>query len=94
MLLCSQYWEIITMGFPLGRKVTVASDISSLVKGLYERSIFSVGREEIFLPFINADPGDHTLPNLLLCSSNFTDEQYLRLLVCLSHNLIVSVMIV
>ena len=49
MLLCSQYWETIPMGFPLGGKVTVASDISYLVKGWYERSILvSEGKKYLF----------------------------------------------
>ena len=35
------------VGFPLGRKVTVASKISYLMKGLSDRSIFIVGRYDV-----------------------------------------------
>ena len=55
---------------------------------------FNVGRVEIFLPVIISEPGYHSLPNLLLCSSNFADEKYLSLLVCGSHNFIVDLMLV
>ena len=80
------------MGVPLGVKLTLPSNISSLIKVLSERSIFNVGRMEIFLPIISSEPGDQPLTNLLLCSSNFSDEQYLSLFVCGYHHLIVAVL--
>ena len=49
---------------------------------------------ETFVLVINSEPGDHNLPNLLFCSSNFTDEQYLSLLECGSYHLIVSMLLV
>ena len=65
---------MIQMGVPLGGKFTVASNMLSLIKGWSERSVFSVEGAEIFVPVINAEPGDHPLPDLLLCSSNMVDE--------------------
>ena len=38
---------------PLGGNFTVASNISYLMKGWYERSIFNIGREEIVVPVVN-----------------------------------------
>ena len=55
------------MVVPIGGKFTVASNISSLMKGWYEISMCSFGRAEIFLPLINANPGEHTLPFFWLC---------------------------
>ena len=81
-LWCSWYFVKIPIGAPLGGKLTLASNISSLMKGLSERSIFKVWRVEVFLTNISSEPGDHHLPNLFLCSSNFVDEQYLSFLVC------------
>ena len=52
----------------LGVKLTLASNIESLIKGLSERSNFNVGRVKIFVPSISSEPGDHSLPNLILCS--------------------------
>ena len=46
----------------------------------------------MFVLGISLEPGDHPLPNLLSCSSNFSDEKYLSLLVCVSHHLIVALM--
>ena len=65
-----------------------------LMKGQYERSIFNIVRVELFVPIIGSEPGDHPLLSLLLCSSNFSDEQYLRFLVCGSHNFIVALLFV
>ena len=67
MLWCSQYCVTIQMGVPLGGKLKFTSNISSLMKGWYERSYFNVGRVEVFVPIISSEPGDHPLPNLLLC---------------------------
>ena len=71
------------MRVPRGEKNTVVSNIPSLMKGWYERSLFSVGRVEIFVPLINSEPGDYPLTNLLLYSSTFSDEKYLILLLCI-----------
>ena len=60
----------------------------------YERSIFNFGRVEVFVPIIISEPGDLPLPNLLLCSSKISDEQYLILLVCGSHHFIVALLFV
>ena len=49
MLWCSQYWETMPIGVPLGAKVTLTSIVSYLIKGLSERSIFNVGRIEKML---------------------------------------------
>ena len=68
ILWCSQYCAIITMGVTLGGKLTVPSNISYLIKGWSDRSVFNVGRVEICMPNIRSDPGDHPLPNLLLYS--------------------------
>ena len=45
------------------------------------------------MPVISSEPGDHILPDLLLCSSNFPDEQYLILLVCGYNHYIVALML-
>ena len=90
MLWWSQYCVTITMVVHLGGKFTLASNISYLIKGWSERSIFNIGRVEIFFPSISPEPGDHPLPNLLLGSSKISDEQYLSLLVCGYHHFIVS----
>ena len=55
------------MVVPLGGNFSVVSNISFLMKGWSERSIFCVGREEIFLQSINLDTGENPLTNLLLC---------------------------
>ena len=55
---------------------------------------FSVGSEEISLPFINVEIGDHPLPNVLLFSSNLAHEQYLSFLVCGSRHFIVAIMLI
>ena len=47
----------------LGEKLRLTSNISSLIKGWFERSIFNVGRVEIFVPSISSEPGDDPLPN-------------------------------
>ena len=73
-------------------KLTLTSNISSLVKGRSERSIFNVGRVEVFVPSISSEPGNHPLPNLLLCSPNFADEEYLSSLVCGYHHSIVALL--
>ena len=52
------------------------------MKGWSEISIFIVGRDVVFFPFNVLEPEDQTLPNLLLFSSNFADDQYLSLFVC------------
>ena len=75
MLWCSKHCVTMPMGVPLSGKFTLTSNILSLIKGLYDRSFFNVGRVEIFVPSISSEPGDHPLPNLFLCSSNFTYEQ-------------------
>ena len=56
--------------------------------------IFIVGIANFSLPLNILEPGDHYLPNLLLRSSNFSDEQYLSFLVCGSHHLIVALLLV
>ena len=94
MLWCSQYCVTILMGVPLGGKLTLPSNISSLIKGLSEGSIFNAGRVDIFVPSIRSEPGDHPLQNLLLYSSNFADKQYLIILVCVSHHFIVALLFV
>ena len=81
MLWCSQYCVTMIMGVPLGGKWTFTSDISSLMKGWSDRSIFNNERVELFVPSISSEPGDHSLPNLSLCSSNLENEQYLGFLV-------------
>ena len=79
---------------PLGGKVTVTSNISYFMKGLYYRYVFNVGRVIKFEPVMSSEPGDHHFPNLLLCLSNFTDGQYLSFLVCSSHHFIVDIVLV
>ena len=90
MLWCSQYCSIMPMVVPLGGKLTFTSNISYLVKGWSYRSIFNVGRVDRFLPSTSSEPGDYLLPNLLLCSSYFSDEQYLIYLMCVSHHCILA----
>ena len=46
------------------------------------------------MPSTSLEPGDHHFSNLLLCSSIFSDEQYLSFLVCGSHNFIVYLLFV
>ena len=48
-----------THGSSLGGKFIFASNISSLIKGWSQITIFGVGKEETFVPFINAELGDH-----------------------------------
>ena len=55
------------MGVPIGGKFASTSNILSLMKGWSERSIFNVGRVEVFVPIIIPEYIDHPLPNLLLC---------------------------
>ena len=56
MFCCSQYCVIIPLGLPLGGKFTLTSNISSLIKGLYDRSILNVGMVELFVPGISSEP--------------------------------------
>ena len=93
-LWCSQYCATMPMGVTLGGKLTLNSNISYLMQGWSERSVFNVRRVEVFVPSISPEPGDHLLSNLLLCSSNFADEQYLSFLVCGYHNFIVALLFV
>ena len=74
MLWCSQYCVTISMGVPLGGKLKLTSNISHLIKGWSERSIFNLGRVEISVPSISSEPGDQNFPYLLLCSLSFADE--------------------
>ena len=46
------------------------------------------------MPSISSEPGDHYLPNLLLCSSIFSDDQYFIFLVCGYYHLIGALMFV
>ena len=94
MLLCSNYWATVPIVVPLGGKVTVTSNISSLMKGLFERFVFNVVRVEAFVLVMSSEPGDHQFINLLLCSSNFIDEEYFSLLVCSYHQFILSLLLV
>ena len=63
-------------------------------EGMIEDVDFNVLRVEVFVSRMSSKYGDHPLPNLLLCSSNFIDEQYLSLLVCGSHHFIVDLVFV
>ena len=89
MMWCSQYCVTMSMGLSLGGKLALNSNISYLIKGLSERSIFNVGRVEVFVTSISSP-----LTNLLLCSSNFVYGQYLSLLMCGFHQLIVALLFV
>ena len=94
ILLCSQYFASIPIGvYPFG-KLTLDSNIQPFMKGWSERSIFNSRRVEIFVRRIISERGDHPLPNLFLCSSDFADEQYLSFLVCGSYHLIVALLFV
>ena len=90
ILWCLQYCVTMPMRLHLGGKLTSISNISYLMKGWLERSICNVVRVEIFFPKICSEPGDHPMPNLLLCSSNISDEQFLDLLVCGYHHFIID----
>ena len=68
MLWCSQYCVLMPMEVHLSGNFTLTSDISYLIKGWSEMSIFNFGRVELFAPTIISEPGDHPLTNLLLCS--------------------------
>ena len=94
VLWCSQYCDMIPIVVPLGEKLIWTSNISSLMKGWSERSIFNVGRVEVFVPSIIPEPGDHPLPIVFLWSSNFAYEKYLILLVCGYHYYILSILFV
>ena len=50
MFWCSQYCDTITIGLPLGGKLTWTSNIPYLMTGWSDRSIFNVGRVEVFVP--------------------------------------------
>ena len=52
ILWCSEYCNTMPMGVPLGGKLTLTSNISSLIKGWYEMSGFNILREELFVPSI------------------------------------------
>ena len=62
----------------------------SFMKGWYDRSTVSIGNAEIFVPVINAEISENTLTNLLMCSSNLSDEQYLSFLLYGSYHFIVA----
>ena len=79
---------------PLYGKVNVTSNMSSIMKGGPERSNFIVGRVDVSLTFNILELGNQPFPNLLLCYSNFSDEQYLSFLVCGSHHFIVDLLLV
>ena len=53
MLLCSHYCAVVPIALPLDGKLTMNSNISSLMKELSERPIINVGRVEIFVPIIS-----------------------------------------
>ena len=80
------------MGVTLGGKLTLTSNISYLMKGLYDKSFLNVERVELFVPSMSSKSGYHPLTNLLLYSSNVSDEQYLSFLMCGSHHFIVALM--
>ena len=67
MLWCSKYCATIKVTMPLCGKLILTFNVLSLMKGLSERSIFNTIRVEVFLAKISSEPGDHPLPNLLLC---------------------------
>ena len=92
ILLFWHYCATIPIGVPLGGKLTVTLNISYLIEGLSERSIVNARRVEIFVPVISSYPGNHPSRNLLLCPSNFVDEQYLSFLVWLSYHFIVDLL--
>ena len=82
------------IGVPLGGNVTVASYMSSLMKGWSDGSTFIVGRSEFSLPFNRLELGYQDFSNLLLCPSTYSDKQYLSCLVCGYHHSIVAMMLV
>ena len=84
----------ITIGIPLGGNFTVTSNISYLMKGWYERSFFNVVKMKTFVLVVISEPGDHNFPNLLLCSTNFVEEQYLSFLVFWTYHFIASLLLV
>ena len=45
-------------------------------EGISVGSIFIVGRMELFVTSISSEPGNHPLPNLLLCLSKLSDKQW------------------
>ena len=63
-------------------------------KGAVLEINFNVGIVEMFVPIIDSELGDHHFPNLLLCSSNLSDELYLSFLVCSPQNCIVALLLV
>ena len=69
-------------------------NISYLMRRLSERSILNVGRVRVFVTSMISEPGDHHLSNLLLCSSNISDEQYLSFFVCRYDHFIVYLLLV
>ena len=54
MLWCSHHCDTIPMGVPIGVKLTLTSNISYFMKVWYERSIFNVGRVEVFVSSISS----------------------------------------
>ena len=78
----------------IGGEFSVTSNISYLMKGWYDRSILNIGRVEIFVPVISSELGDQNFPNLSLCSSNVSDEQYLSLFISGSLHFIVALLAV
>ena len=58
------------------------------------RQFFNVGSVKVLVPSMSSEHGDHPLLNLLFCSSNFADEQYLSFLVYGSHHFTVAIMFI
>ena len=84
---------MISIGVTFDGNVTVSSNMSYLMKGLSEMYILIVGIDVVSLPFNRLELGYRPLPNVLLCSSNFTYEKYLSLFVCLYHHFIVTLLL-
>ena len=88
MLWCSQYCVTIPMGVLLGENFTLTSNISYLIKGISERSIFNVGRVEIFVLSVSSEPGYHTMQNLMNIKINLVKYVYQVLNLFLSQILL------
>ena len=70
------------IGVTLGGKATVSSNISYLMKGLSGIYFYIFEGYYVYVTFNRLEPGEKPLTKILLFLSNFADEKYLSLLVC------------
>ena len=75
-------------------KFYISFKYTILGKGVIWYIYFQCWKGGNIFPVISSELGDHTFPNLLLCSSEISDEQYLSFLVCVYHHFILALLLV